>query len=155
MSRGFTLIELLIVIAITIILAGVSFPIYGNLQVGARLNESSSLLVQSLRIARERSVSGYNNSDHGVYFLKDAQGDRDEYILYQGSSYVTRNSSYDYPVLLKRGLDLSFPGDVNNYDINFSQGVGYPFNFGSINLAHETKGSLNIVVKESGAVWKN
>jgi prepilin-type N-terminal cleavage/methylation domain-containing protein len=77
MSRGFTLIELLIVIAITIILAGVSFPIYGNLQVGARLNESSSLLVQSLRIARERSVSGYNNSDHGVYFLKDAQGDRD------------------------------------------------------------------------------
>jgi hypothetical protein len=75
--------------------------------------------------------------------------------LYQGPSYGARNSSYDYPVLLKGGLDLLLPGGVNNYDINFSQGIGNPSNFGSINLMHETKGSLDIIVKESGAVWKN
>ncbi|HMB65953.1 MAG TPA: type II secretion system protein [Patescibacteria group bacterium] len=153
-DKGFTLIELLIVIGIFVILAAATFPIYGNLQANARLDESSSVLAQRLRLARNRSEAGYNNSRHGVYFLKNAEGNRDKYVLYQGPSYSSRDSSHDYSTLLKSGLDLSLPGGGSSYEINFSQGLADPSATGTVMIGHETKGSVDIIIKESGAVWK-
>src|SRR3989344_2929313 len=88
-NTGFTIIELLIVLGISIILATAAAPLYGSLQVSAQLNENSSLIIQSLRTARERSIAGYNNIQHGVFFDINT-GAVDSYTLYQGSSYVAR-----------------------------------------------------------------
>ena len=49
--RGFTLIELLITISITVVLAVAAMPIYSKFQVHSQINESTSLIIQTLRTA--------------------------------------------------------------------------------------------------------
>jgi prepilin-type N-terminal cleavage/methylation domain-containing protein len=147
--KGFTIIELLVVIAITLILAAAAVPIYGSLQVSSQLNENSSLIVQALRSARTNSVARVNNAAHGVYFEINAGGD-DKYILYQGASYASRNSSYDRATTLDSSLSLSttFTGD----EVDFSRGLGVPDNIGSVTLTHAVQGTRIITVNDLGMV---
>ena len=143
-KRGFTLIELLIVIGVTLILVVAALPMYGSLQVSAQLNENSSLIIQTLRIARERSVAGFNNEEHGVYFTSGA------YTLYQGPSYAARDSSYDRTTTLPSALSVSttFAGG----EVNFSKGLGVPNNTGTVTLTHDVKGAKAITINSFGKV---
>jgi len=154
--KGFTLVELLIVIAITFILAVSAVPIYGSLQVQAQLNESTSQIVQTLRSARQMSVSGYNNSQHGVYF--DVTAGNDKYILYQGSDYSARDNSYDRETILDGSLplsfiDLSLTGD--DVDINFTKNKGKASNTGTVTLTHDVSGQRQIIINSLGVVEEN
>jgi prepilin-type N-terminal cleavage/methylation domain-containing protein len=152
--KGFTLTELLIVIGISLILVIAAVPVYGNLQVQAQLNESTSQAIQALRTARERSVARMNNSPHGVYF-DIILGSEDKYILYQGASYATRDSSYDRESVLDEPLvfsNLSFVLSGGDVDINFSEGLGISNNTGSLRLTHDVSGSRDIGVNSMGKV---
>lgn len=154
--KGFTLIELLIVIAITVILATAAVPIYGGLQVKAQLNENTSQIIQTIRTARERSVAGYNNSAHGVFF--DINSGNDRYVLYQGSSYATRDVDYDREANLDSVLSLdnsSFALAGDDIDITFSKGLGVPNNIGNLLLIHNTSGNRVISVSGMGTVQEN
>ena len=146
--QAFTLIELLIVIGIMLILAAVVAPIYGNLQVSGQLNENTSQIIQTLRIARERSIARLNNASHGVYF----QADR--YTLHQGTSYVLRESEYDREVILDDALGLSWSltGTGEEDDINFSKGLGVPNKTGTITLTHDVSGTRQIIINSFGMV---
>lgn len=150
-QSGFTFIELLMVIGITIIIAGLSIPIYGNLQISSQLNENMSQAVQIVRTARERSVARVNNAAHGVYF--DINAGDDKIILYQGASYAARDTSYDRPFTLESPLSLSttLTGD----EVNFSKGLGMPDNAGTVTLTHDTSGSRVIDINSFGKVEKN
>ena len=153
-SRGFTLVELLIVMSITLILVFASAPIYGSLQVKAQLDETTAQTIQTLRTARENSVARYHNSAHGVYFDINAGGN-DNYILYQGDSYATRDADYDRTNILESVLsfanvDLVLTG--TGIDINFSEGLGKPNNIGSLNLTHDIEGAATISVNSFGKV---
>jgi len=151
-NKSFTLIEILIVIGITLILTAAVAPIYGNLQVSSQLNENSCQIIQSLRLARERSVARLNNASHGVYFEIDALGYQDKYVLYQGSNYDSRDSSYDREVILDEVLSLSLPGEVSEYEINFSKGLGVPIATGIITLTHDVNGTRQIIINSLGMV---
>ncbi len=144
MKNGFTLVELLIVIGIIVILAAATIPIYGNLQISSQLNDNNLLIIQALRSAKERSVVGYNNSSHGVKFFSN------QFVLYQGSSYAARNSSYDSVTELAPVLFLSTT--LNNDEINFSKGLGVPDNVGTTTLAHSSGGERTVSVNSLGKV---
>lgn len=146
---GFTLVEILIVFGIFTILIVASTPLYGTLQVRAQLNENTSHIVQSLRIAREKSVARLNNSSHGVYFSIDPNGN-DQFVLYQGDSYFTRNSAYDKTIILNSSLFLST--SLEGSDVSFSKGLGIPNNFGTISLTHVIDGGRNIIVNQFGGI---
>ena len=155
--KGFTLTELLIVIGITLILSVAAVPIYGSLQVQAQLNENTTQAIQAVRTARERSVARFNNSAHGVYLDITASA-KDKYILYQGSSYTTRDSSFDREVILDQPLSISnssFTLIDNDIDINFSEGLGVANNTGAFVLNHTVSGSKNIEVNSFGKVEEN
>lgn len=141
---GFTLVELLVVISITLVLAVAAVPIYGNLQVSSQLNENSSLIIQTVRQARERSVARLNNSAHGVYITSTS------YALYQGSSYATRDSSYDRVTTLDSAVSLSTT--LVSKEVNFSRGIGMPNNIGTITLTHEAQGTKTITINSFGMV---
>lgn len=154
---GFTLVELMVVVGIAALLAGAAFPLYGNLQVSGQLNETSAQLVQTLRLARTRSVARVNDTaaqpaPHGVYLEINAGADR--YILYQGASYALRATAHDRAVTLADGLSISTSlagtGDAN--DINFSRGLGVPNKTGTITLTHTAGGSRTITLNTFGAV---
>ncbi|MBD3311548.1 MAG: hypothetical protein GF349_03560 [Candidatus Magasanikbacteria bacterium] len=143
-NSGVSIVELLVVVGITLILAATAVPIYGNLQVSAQINENSAQIVQAMRIAREKSVSGNNNSRYGVKF------ESDRYILYQGSSYPSRNSDYDREVVLNEALVIS--STFTNDEINFSKGSGLPDQSGTTTLKHRLGDQAVIFVNQYGLV---
>ncbi len=143
-SAGFTLIELLIVIGITTILAGVSAVVYGNLQVSAQLNDISAQVAQNLRLAREQSLAGLNNSAHGIKFNSN------QYILYQGSSYITRDASYDRVFSFPNSLVLTTA--ISGSEVIFSKGVGLPSATGTLVFNHSVSGTKTILINELGSI---
>lgn len=150
--KAFTLIELLIVIGLILILAAASAPIYNSLQVQAQLDETSAQIVQTLRTAKERANARYNNASHGVFFDINLGGD-DFYILYQGDSYDTRDTSYDREIKLASPLSFinsNFTLTGANIDVNFQKGSGRPDNVGSVILRHDVQGNRVISVNEKG-----
>ena len=155
--RGFTVPELLIVMAIGIILTAASVPIYSNFQVKVQLNESTTQAVQTLRVAREYSVSRYKDSAWGVLIDINLAAD-DGYILYKGDSYATRDVDYDRAFSLDPSLsfiNIGFGLTGANIDINFSKGLGVPNNVGSMVMNHSVTGSKTMVVNSLGAVEEN
>src|SRR3989339_252576 len=152
--RGFTLVELSITIAIIIILAVVSAPIYGSLQVRTQLGESSAQIVQALRGARELSVAGYKSQAHGIYLNFNNLG-ADSYVAYQGLSYAARDTAYDQVFVLEKALsfvNVDLNQDSGDIDINFSQGLGLPNSQGSFKLAHGAQGVKTISINKKGKV---
>ena len=142
--KGFTLPELLIVIGIIVILAAAAVPIYGNLQVSSQLNESTSLIIQTLRTAQQNSQARVNNAGHGVWFAADS------YTLYQGSSYIGRDTDYDRQQAVDSSIIIAttLPGG----EINFSKSLGEPDNTGTITLTHDTGGERVININSLGAI---
>jgi type II secretory pathway pseudopilin PulG len=141
---AFTLVELLITIGIIILLAAVAAPIYGNLQVSAQLNESTSGVTQTLRQARQSAMSRENNAGWGVYFTSSS------YTLYQGISYAARNNAYDLVISLDSAL--SFSTTLAGDEVNFSAGLGEPSNTGSITLTHDVNGTRTITINSLGSI---
>lgn len=149
MRQAFTIVELLVVVAITLIIAVAAVPIYGNLQISAQLSDNTAQIIQTIRIARTRSVAGVNNSAHGVYFEINSD-DHDQYVLYQGSSYAARDAEYDREITLNHALSLAttFVGD----EVNFSRGLGLPNATGTITLIHKTDGLRVMTINQLGVV---
>ncbi|MEK7453101.1 MAG: type II secretion system protein [Patescibacteria group bacterium] len=146
---GFTLIELLLVIGITLILAAASVPVYGNLQVSAQLNENTAQIIQAIRTARGRSIAGLNNASHGIYFEINA-GSSDRFTLYQGSSYIGRNSLYDRVVTLDNALSILTT--LSGNEVNFSKGLGVPNANGMVTLTHTVNSNRVIDINNFGVV---
>lgn len=157
MKRGFTLVEMLIVVAIMIIVASAAVPLYGSLQVKAQVGETTSQIIQSIRIARANAVSGYNSTSSGVYFFIDPAG-ADSYTIYEGGSYVSRDTTYDQVNVLDNALsinNINFVLTGNSIDINFARGSGKPSNVGSLNLTHSVQGASTISLNNFGMVQQN
>lgn len=153
-NDGFTIIELLVVIGISVILAAAAAPLYNQLQVSSQLNDNTALIIQALRIARERSIAGYNNARHGVYFDNNFGG-VSNYTSYQGNSFVTRQAAYDEIAIFDAALTVSstnFALTGADIDINFSKGAGLPSNTGILRLLHSVNDGRNIILNSVGKV---
>lgn len=155
MKQGFTMTEVLVVISIMIILLLVTLPLYNSFQVSARLNETNVQVAQALRLARERSLAGYNNGQHGIY-LENNNDSNDRYIVYQGTSYASRDTGYDRIMTIEGGLNFSFTNLdlINNddVDINFSSGLGVPDNTGTIVVVHNSGKTRSIIISSLGLI---
>ena len=155
--RGFTFVEILITTGIFLILAAASLPIYNSLQVSTQLNEHSAQITQALRVARERAVSGLNDSAHGVFFNINLSG-ADKYVLYQGSSYVTRVTAYDQEKFLEDSFNFGNSGFIlvgTDTDVNFSKTLGKPNDTGMLIINHNISGQRKIIVNAIGAVTED
>lgn len=144
MKKGVTLIELLISISIMVILAAAAVPIYGNLQVSSQMNENKALITQTIRIARQNSISRVNDSASGVKFFSD------HLVLYQGSSYDIRSVAYDRVIPFDSALSLT-TSLVSN-EVNFSRESGLPDNIGEVVLTHTIGDVETITINKFGIV---
>jgi len=141
MKRGVTLVELLIAISIMILLAATAVPIYGNLQNLSQKEEATYSLLQSLRLARQDSLSGVNNYQHGVKFFSD------HYIVFQGDAFTTRTAALDRNIKLSPSLSLT--NDFLNNEIVFSRG-GLPNSLGTLTISEVNGQSRVITVNKFG-----
>lgn len=95
-KKGFTLIEILIVIAIVIIMAGVSVPYLNDFITSQRLQSVAWQLVQDLRTVREDAI--LYQQDLRVYFCVNPASSRTFYLFetYQKNPLATVEESKHY-----------------------------------------------------------
>jgi prepilin-type N-terminal cleavage/methylation domain-containing protein len=130
--QGFTIIELIVVLGIMVILIGVAMPYYSTSQMHADLDVAAASIVQDLRQAQimSQSVSG-----DGTWGVSVGPG---SIVLFQGSSYAARNTSYDQITSIASNI---VPSGAT--EIVFSRMDGLPLATGSFTL---TSNSLSRVI---------
>ncbi len=145
--RGFTSLELLIVLALLILLAVSAAPIYSNFYVDTQHRQSQVQLVNIMRLAQQFSQGRVDGGTYGVYL--DIQPGADQVILYQGDSYITRNTALDRVYVIDEAVSLSTTFTDN--EIIFD-GKGVPAQSGTITLTHATQGIRTISLNARGLI---
>lgn len=87
--RGLTLIEILLIVGIMAILLAISLPLGLDFYKNQQLESQARGISQTIRRAQLKSMSGEIDSSFGVYLTND------NYILFKGDSFLTRDSQYD------------------------------------------------------------
>lgn len=119
-QSGFTLLEFLIVFAIVLMLAAGGALIYTRFYTSSQINEATTQMIQTIRIARERARAGLNDVNHGIYFDTTNK----KYTLYQGNSWTDAGKVIIRDTALDSVLSLST--SLTGNDLNFSKGLGIP-----------------------------
>ena len=87
--KGLTLSEILIVVAIIAILISFTLPLGLDFYRSQQLETQSQGVIQALRRAQLKAMSVEDDSRFGVYLTND------NYTLFKGSSYLTRDVNFD------------------------------------------------------------
>lgn len=109
---GFTLIELLVIIGILIILTMIAVPVFRSFQKESDLTNSTEEIINTLRLAQNKTLASEKNSQWGVYFSTSTTPH--QYTLFKGSSYVSRDTSADEIYNLPERIEI--------YEINLANG---------------------------------
>ena len=140
-KKGFSLIELLIVVAIIVVISGLGLFVSLDFYKTYALNSERDIVVGILMKARNKAANNFNQSAHGVFV--DSTG----YMVFQGSSYASRNTSYDE--LIKRNNSVTASGLS---EIVFEQLTGgLTTSEGDVTLNNNVK-SINISLNNEGRI---
>lgn len=99
--RGFTLLEILLVIGIIAVLISISSPFLLDFYRSWQIETTGQEIVQTARRAQLKAVSGEMDSNFGVRFSAN------QYALFRGDSFLSRDTAYDEVFELAPGLNLS------------------------------------------------
>jgi len=121
-NDGFTLVEVLIVLAIFSSLTFLSAPIYFNFSKNTYFSNDLLKIENLIKRTRQKSFSSLNNSSFGFFLDRDVQ----QFIFYEGNSFIERSQNSDIIFDYKDSLKLIAP--LENIDINFFRGSGRPDN---------------------------
>lgn len=152
-GAGFTLVELVVVIAIAVLLGGLAIPALRVAQKNSELEDAAQLLQSTLRLAQSRTLGAEAASQYGVFF--DTAASPDQYILFRGATYATRDVAADEPRVLPQGVEISLitiPGS----ETVFARVTGAVVNAGSVTLrllADPTK-EESVYISSSGTIQK-
>lgn len=142
-QQGFTLVEVIITLAIVVIVAGVSFPLYSHWQDIDALDSSRFAILQDVRSAQASAIAGENQSSFGVFFSST------EYTIYQGDAYTSREPAEDIVRYLKDDLILSGLSEVA-----FEKETGTPSTTGTLVITNtKTNNTESITVNDVGLIY--
>lgn len=140
---GFTIMETLVVLAIMGILAAAAIPFYSYFQSFSILESSREEVIANIRLCQGKALAGKNNSSFGVYFHNN------EYIIFQGDSFASRNQSQDY--LNELPSNFQFSGLT---EITFAIKTGLPSTIGEISLTNTVNSATeNIYINSAGLIY--
>ncbi|HDZ54299.1 MAG TPA: hypothetical protein ENI19_02025 [Candidatus Nealsonbacteria bacterium] len=153
MMKSFTLIEVLVIIGIMVILMVLALPAYRSFQNELDLNNSTEEIINTLRIAQNKTLASEGASQYGVYF--DQTTSPHQYTLFKGNDYASRNSSFDKIHKLPKSVeisDISLNGGES--EIIFDRISGTTSQFGSliIRLKDNPTKTKTVYIENSGQV---
>lgn len=138
--RGFAIFELLMVMGLLGFLLVFSVPIGLGYYRTVVLDEAAEGLLSSVRRARRQAMVQKNDSAFGVRFFTD------RYVLFQGSSYVGRNPTFDEIIFLPTGITKSGVNSIVFLEIDGTA------NSGTLTLAYAGESRL-VTINSQGVVW--
>ena len=80
-EKSFTLVEILTIVGILIVLTALSVPAFRFFQKESDLNNSAEEIIDTLRLAQNKTISSEGASQYGVHF------EAGEYVLFKGATY--------------------------------------------------------------------
>lgn len=140
-NKGFTLIEVMLSLAIIAIIAGMSVPIYQSFQVKNDLDIAATTIAQTFRRAEMLAQASAGDSSWGVH------AGSGRIVLFQGTSYATRNSAYDE--ISDLPLDITATGTTEFIAAHFT---GYPVTAGTLTLTSTANETRTITINNYGMV---
>lgn len=123
-KQGFTLIEVMLTMSLVIVLALLASPFYGRFIFSQEVSVVHDELQGSFTKAQLYSMTGKNAATWGVA-LSDGN-----IILFQGSSFVSRDQSFDETFVIHPRVTVSGMSEVV-----FAQTTGRPDNQPTITLS--------------------
>lgn len=144
-ENGMTLIEILLSMALLAVVAGAGL----SMGLGVYVNDSSrrvaSEVSHALRIAERSSIGAIGSSTWGVSYLTDKA------VFFKGSSYATRDTSYD----LEYRFGAAIVASTSLSEIVFALYTGLPSATGTIELTSYGGGREFVEVNNTGAVLRS
>jgi len=138
--KGLTLSEILIVVAIIAILISFTLPLGLDFYRSQQLETQSQGVIQALRRAQLKAMSVEDDSRFGVYLTND------NYTLFKGSSYLTRDVNFDEVFDLPMIINVSGLTEVVFFKLE-----GKPNQTGNIILSSDSD-SRTININEMGRI---
>lgn len=150
-ARGVSMIEIMVVIGIISLIAVLGLPAMQNFGIRQDVPVAARDMLHALRRAQIRSVLSEAGSNVGV---RVTAGTSTTLVIFQGSSYDTRNvevdESYQLPATV--GLSYTFAGGASPTDIIFSRQRGKPSDTGTFFLYAPGGVPLQITVGAEGLI---
>ena len=140
-ANGFSLIEVLLSVGIISILAGLSLPVYMSFQNRNDLDIAATSLASALRRAQVYTRGGHGDSQWGVSVQSG------QITLFKGSSYVSRDTSYDEINTMPTSITLSGDGEVV-----FTKLTGTPDSATSTTLTSINNDTRTVAINAKGMV---
>lgn len=138
---GFTLLEVLLSLALIGVLASISMPFYQSFQNKNELDIAVNTIAQSLHRAQVLSQAVDADNTWGVYIQSTST------IMFQGSSYATRDENYDEVFEFNSTLTTAGLAEVV-----FTKLYGEPQSSGDIILTTNNNDSKTITINAKGTV---
>lgn len=151
-SKGITLIELLVGIGILIILAAMSALAFRYFQRESDLNNSTKEIIAFLRLAQNKTLASEGASQYGVFF--NTLTTPHEYILFKGSDYTLRDTSFDEIHKLPKTIEIYEIDLQGGSEVVFDRLTGTTSQSGSVSLRliSEPSRIRTIYIEGSGQV---
>ena len=127
-SKSFTLIEVLVIIAVIIILIGITASVYSSFRSHSELNTSSEEILSVLRLSQSKTLSSEGASEYGVHL------EQDKIVLFKGDVYDPldpNNEMHDFSSRV-RISNISLNG--GGTEIIFDRISGFTSEFGTVKL---------------------
>jgi len=138
---GFTLLEMLISVTIIGMLVGVSAPVYESFVRQNDLNLATQGIATMIQRAETYALGNNTDSVWSVELLPASV------ILFQGTSFASRNTNYDETYPIPGSITLS-----GLTEIQFAKLTALPNTTGAITLASTTLDTNTITLNAKGVV---
>ncbi|MBI4101711.1 MAG: hypothetical protein HY443_01980 [Candidatus Nealsonbacteria bacterium] len=149
---GFLLVELLTIVGILAILAALAISSFRYFERGSGLKNEAGEIIGILRIAQNKTLASEGADQWGVYFSSSTNPQ--QYILFRGANYASRNPSFDEPHSVTVKTEL-YQTDLGGGDqVVFDRITGRTSFPGSFSLRLKTDPSRveTVYVESSGMV---
>src|SRR4030042_2675322 len=151
--RSFPLKKILIIIAITVILIGLTIPAYRFFQKESDLISDAEEIINNLRLTQNKTLASEGASQYGVYF--DQYTSPHQYTLFKGNNYALRDSSFDEIHKLSdsveiSGINLSGGGSETIFDR--ISGTTSQFGELTIRLKNDATKTKTVYIANSGEI---
>jgi len=150
-QKGFTLFEIIIVVFILSVLALISIPAYNILLRSFEVEGNMQEFYIALKLAQTKTLSSENDSQYGVYI--NTAITPNQYIIYKGASYATRDTAYDQLYWLHKNVEFSSVSLGGGYEVLFQKLTGYALDMsGSVVIRSkvDTSKSKTVYISSSG-----